>query len=57
MTFVELVGGVLLILGLFSRLAALLLTVDLTVAVLLVKSQVGLIAPPKQALKRSWTSP
>lgn len=44
-TFVELVGGVLLILGLFSRLAALLLTIDLTVAILLVKVNVGLLSP------------
>lgn len=46
-TFVELVGGICLILGLFSRLAALLLTINLTVAIILVKSQVGLIAPPE----------
>jgi putative oxidoreductase len=44
-TFVELVGGILLIVGLFSRLAALLLTFDLVVAILLVKLNVGLIAP------------
>jgi len=44
-TFVELVGGLLLIVGLLSRLAALLLTIDLTVATLLVKVNVGLIAP------------
>ncbi|QIN83851.1 DoxX family membrane protein [Rubrobacter tropicus] len=47
-TFVELVGGILLILGLFSRLAALLLTINLTVAILLVKLDVGLIAPADQ---------
>jgi putative oxidoreductase len=47
-TFVELGGGILLILGLFSRLAALLLTIDLTVAILLVKLSVGLIAPADQ---------
>lgn len=46
-TFVELVGGILLILGLFSRLAALLLAINLTVALFLVKLQVGLIAPPE----------
>lgn len=46
-TFVELVGGILLILGLFSRLAALLLTINLTVAILLVKVNIGLIAPPE----------
>jgi putative oxidoreductase len=39
-TFVELIGGVLLIVGLLSRLAALLLTIDLVV-----KVNVGLIAP------------
>jgi uncharacterized membrane protein YphA (DoxX/SURF4 family) len=46
-TFVELVGGILLIVGLFSRLAALLLTIDLSVAIVLVKVNVGLIAPPE----------
>ena len=45
MTFVELLGGILLIVGLFSRLTALLLTIDLVVAILLVKLNVGLIAP------------
>jgi len=44
-TFVELVGGILLILGLFSRLAALILTIDLVVAILLVKVNIGFIAP------------
>jgi putative oxidoreductase len=44
-TLVELIGGILLIVGLLSRLAALLLTVDLVVALLLVKVNVGLIAP------------
>jgi putative oxidoreductase len=47
-TFVELLGGILLIVGLFSRLAALLLTIDLVAAILLVKVNVGLIAPPQQ---------
>lgn len=46
-TFVELVGGILLILGLFSRLAALLLTINLAFAILLVKVNIGLIAPPE----------
>ena len=46
-TFVELVGGVLLIIGLLSRWAGLLLTINLAVATLLVKTQVGLIAPPE----------
>jgi len=35
-TFVELIGGLLLIVGLLSRLAALLLTIDLAVAFLFV---------------------
>ena len=46
-TLVELGGGILLIIGLLSRLAALLLTINLTVAILTVKLQVGLIAPPE----------
>ena len=45
-TFAELIGGALLIVGLLSRLAALVLTIDLVVAILLVKTGVGLIAPP-----------
>ncbi len=44
-TFVELIAGILLIIGLLSRLAALLLTIDLAVAILLVKVNTGLIAP------------
>ena len=40
-TFVELIGGVLLIVGLLSRLTALLLTIDLVVAILLVRSTSG----------------
>jgi putative oxidoreductase len=44
-TFTELIGGGLLIVGLLSRLAALALTVDLTLAIVLVKLDVGLIAP------------
>lgn len=47
-TFVELVGGILLILGLLSRWAGLLLAINLAVAALLVKTQVGLIAPATQ---------
>ena len=43
-TFAELGGGILLILGLLTRLAALVLTVDLVVAIVLVKVKVGLIA-------------
>jgi putative oxidoreductase len=44
-TFSELIGGILLIIGLLSRLAALILTIDLVAAILLVKINVGLIAP------------
>jgi putative oxidoreductase len=44
-TFTELVGGALLVVGLLSRFAALALTIDLIVAILLVKLEVGLIAP------------
>ena len=44
-TFTELIGGILLIVGLLSRLAALVLTIDLVVAISLVKVNVGLIAP------------
>ncbi len=47
-TLVELLGGILLIVGLFSRLTALLLTIDLVVAIVLVKVNVGLIAAPQQ---------
>ena len=43
-TYTELVGGALLVVGLLSRLAALALTVDLVVAIALVKVNVGLIA-------------
>jgi len=43
-TFTELLGGILLIVGLLSRLAALLLTINLVMAILLVKVNVGLIA-------------
>ena len=44
-TFVELVDGILPIVGLLSRLAAVVLTIDLTVALLPVKVDVGPIAP------------
>ncbi len=44
-TLSELIGGILLIIGLLSRLAALILTIDLVAAILLVKINVGLIAP------------
>ncbi len=43
-TFIEIIGGILLIVGFFSRLAALLLTIDLVVAILLVKVNVGFIS-------------
>lgn len=46
-TLVELVGGILLVVGFLSRLAALLLTIDLAMAIALVKVNVGLIAPPE----------
>ena len=45
-TFTELIGGALLIVGLLSRLAALALLVELATTTTLVKSHVGLIAPP-----------
>ena len=44
-TLLELVGGVMLVIGLLSRLVALLLTINLAVAIALVKVDVGLIAP------------
>jgi putative oxidoreductase len=43
-TFLEIIGGILLIVGFLSRLAALLLTIDLVVAILLVKVNVGFIS-------------
>ena len=43
-TFIETVGGILLIVGLLSRLVALLFTIDLVVAILLVKVKVGFIS-------------
>ena len=44
-TLVEFVGGILLLIGLLSRLAALLLTIDLVMAILLVKVNIGLLSP------------
>ncbi len=44
-TYAELVGGILLIIGLGSRIAAAVLTVILAVATILVKTDLGLIAP------------
>jgi putative oxidoreductase len=43
-TFTEVIGGILLIVGLLSRLATLLLTINLTVATLLVNIHVGLLS-------------
>lgn len=43
-TWIELVGGILLVVGLFTRVAALLLALVLAGAVVLVKLDVGLIA-------------
>jgi putative oxidoreductase len=45
-TYTELTAGALLIVGLLSRLAALALLIELATAITLVKSHVGLIAPP-----------
>jgi putative oxidoreductase len=44
-TYTELVGGALLVVGLLSRLVALALIADLIVALALVKVNIGLIAP------------
>ncbi len=44
-TFIELIGGLLLIVGLLTRISSLLLMVVLTGALLLVKPDTGLIAP------------
>jgi putative oxidoreductase len=44
-TFTELIGGLLLMAGLLTRLAAIALTVDLVMAIILVKSKVPLIMP------------
>ena len=43
-TFIEIIGGILLIVGFLSRLAALLLTINLVVAILLVKVNVGFLS-------------
>jgi putative oxidoreductase len=45
-TLTELIGGVLLVVGLLSRLSALALLIELATTLTLVKSHVGLIAPP-----------
>src|ERR687883_1797867 len=44
-TFVEFIGGILLIVGLLSRLAALILAIEMVCTTLLVKVHVGFIAP------------
>jgi putative oxidoreductase len=43
-TFLEIIGGILLIVGFLSRLVALLLTIDLVIAILLVKVNVGFLS-------------
>jgi putative oxidoreductase len=43
-TFLEIIGGILLIIGFLSRLAALLLTINLVMAILLVKVNVGFLS-------------
>lgn len=48
LTFGELIGGVLLILGLFTRLVALAFIVEMILAILLVRIDIGLIAPMGQ---------
>ena len=48
-TFAELIGGILLVVGLLSRLAALLLTVNLTIGILLVNVGIGFLTPPGAA--------
>ena len=45
-TLAELIGGILLIVGLLSRLAALILAIEMVFTTLLVKINVGFIAPP-----------
>lgn len=46
LTFGELIGGAFLIVGFLTRLMALGLIVDMILAILLVKIDLGLIAPP-----------
>lgn len=43
--FAEIIGGIVLIVGLLSRLSALLLTIQLVSAVLLFKTSVGFLSP------------
>ena len=49
-TFAELVGGIFLIVGFLSRLAAAVEAVILVLAIFLVKLNIGLIAPPEAPL-------
>src|SRR5919202_107089 len=44
-TLTEFLGGILLIIGLLSRLAALALTIEMVFTILLVKTHVGFISP------------
>jgi putative oxidoreductase len=48
-TLLELVGGAFLIVGLLSRLAALLLTIDMVVAILLVTHEIGFLSSTGKA--------
>ncbi len=44
-TYIELIGGLMLIIGLGTRIVSILLTVILAVATVLVKTDLGIIAP------------
>src|SRR5687768_13557220 len=44
-TLLEVVGGAFIIIGLLSRVAALLLTIDMVVAILLVSWELGFLSP------------
>ena len=46
LTFVEVLGGIALIIGVFTRLSALLLSIVMILAIITVKASVGLIAAP-----------
>jgi len=47
-TLVEFLGGILIILGIFSRWIGLLMAINMLVATFLVKIKVGLVVPPNQ---------